>query len=102
MTLTSIVLLAGEWFKQEIVLMGTLTVFLVSTVLSAEDALAGFGTSSILAVPALFIVARGIENTNVLEYVCRVLLGNPKGLTAALLRMAVTFSLVHFLLDFIL
>lgn len=63
-------------------------------VLSVPDALEGFSNPAILLIGSLFVVAAGLERTGAIEKVARVVLGQPRGETSALLRLTVPVALL--------
>ena len=58
-------------------------------VISPEDAFSGFANSAMLIVGALFVVAAGLRETGVMEYVGEHFLGNVETEAKALLYMAI-------------
>lgn len=71
----------------EVIFLGGLAVLFVSGVLSPDDALAGFSNPGMVTVGVLYIVVTGLEQTGGLDQISQVLLGLPKGQTAALVRL---------------
>jgi len=71
----------------------TNTVLCLSRVIVLKDALAGFSNDGILSTAIMFIIARAIEKTRVLEWVVRVILRRPIGVRDAMARLlpAVSF-----------
>lgn len=63
------------------------TVLLLAKVITIQDALAGFSNEGILSTAIMFVIARAIEKTKVLEWVVRVVLRRPRSLRSALLRI---------------
>jgi hypothetical protein len=63
------------------------TVLLLAKVITIQDALAGFSNEGILSTAIMFVIARAIEKTRVLEWVVRVVLRRPRTLRSAMLRM---------------
>jgi di/tricarboxylate transporter len=62
----------------------TLVLFQVVTI---DDAIAGFSSSSVLAIGVLFVVAKGLENTGAITKILLPVMGESKNLTVSLLRM---------------
>ena len=73
----------------DLVMVGALTVLLALGIVAPADALAGFGNEAVLTVAALFVVAAGFRETGGLDYVARRLLGRPRTVIGAQLRMMV-------------
>ena len=81
-------------FNAELVVLASLSILVAATVVSPRDALSGFGNDAIVSVAVLFVVAKGVEKTGVLDFVFGKILGNSKYLTVALLRMMARISLL--------
>jgi di/tricarboxylate transporter len=56
-------------------------------VLSTREALAGLSNPGMVTVGALFVVVSGIRETGSIDFVARQMLGRPKGLRSALVRI---------------
>ncbi len=65
----------------------TNTALLLARVITLNDALAGFSNEGVLSTAIMFIIARAIEKTKVLEWVVRVVLRRPRSVRSALTRM---------------
>ena len=64
----------------------TMLLFLTG-VLSAKETFAGFSSSSVLVVLVLFIVIAGLTYTGVLQWISKYLMGTPKSLSGAIVRV---------------
>jgi di/tricarboxylate transporter len=71
----------------EVVFLGALAVLLLSGVLDAATALAGFSNPGMITVAVLYVVVAGLQQTGGLDLVSRSVLGLPKGHTQALMRL---------------
>jgi len=71
----------------DLVLVGTTTLLLLTHVISDEEALRGFCSPSVLAIGALFPVARSLEEAQTVDRAIRPILGHPTSHRAALLRL---------------
>ena len=80
-------LLALTRLPADFVFLGGLVVLLVSGVLSAEQALAGFSSSGMITVGVLYVVVTGLQETGGLSWISTHVLGRPDGLRRAQLRM---------------
>ncbi len=69
------------------VMLATLVVLIVSGVLSSGEALAGFSNPGLITVAALFIVAGGVHASGGIDLLVNHLLGKPRNLRSALLRL---------------
>ena len=73
--------------QAEVVFLGGMAVLLVTGVLDAREALAGFSSSSVIVVALLFVVVAGLVHTGLLHWVEKHVLGRPAGYRQALLRL---------------
>ncbi|NNL56512.1 MAG: SLC13 family permease [Pseudomonadales bacterium] len=81
---------AGLMFTRlapDALLMGGVTILLVSNVLTPAQAFAGFANQGTVTVALLFIVARGLTNTGAASWLAASLLGRPANLFKAQLRL---------------
>jgi hypothetical protein len=65
--------LVREWARPDLVLLGGLTLLPVAGILSPEAAFAGFSSSAILSIAALYVVAAGVHRTDALAPMDRIL-----------------------------
>lgn len=77
-----------------IVFGGGMAAFCVSGVLSPEDAFSGFSDTSVVTIIVLYIVIAGLTHTHVLEWIVRHLMGMPKTLTGAIIRLMTPVALL--------
>ena len=68
-------------------MLGALTLLMVCGVISPRSALAGFADPSVLTIAALFVVATGLTETGAMGVVATRLLGRPKTLAGAQIRL---------------
>lgn len=66
---------------------GALTLLLVFGIVPVDDALMGFGSEGLITVAAMYIVAAGLRDTGVVSWIARQLLGRPRSVRAAQLRL---------------
>ncbi len=83
----------------DIVFTGALTLLLVSGVLTAEEALAGFSNPGLITVAALFVVVAGLVDTGGVQLLTRRLLGRPKSLSGAQLRLILPVAVMSAFLN---
>ena len=69
-----------------------LTLFMVSKTISISEGLAGFSNEGLLTVLVLFVVAEGISRTGALDWYMGKLLGNPKTIAGAQIRLMVPIA----------
>ena len=73
----------------DLILLGVTTLLLLFEVIEQDQAWEGFSSPSILAVGALFVFARALEETRAVEMIVRPLLGAPSSHAVAVLRLCV-------------
>ncbi len=93
-TLVMVVAMARNVAGPDFVLLGGLTLLVTTGVVPLERATIGFSNEGMLTVAALFVVAAGVRDTGGLDAILRRLLGRPKGLTSAQLRLMTPVALV--------
>lgn len=71
----------------DVVLLGGLTLLLLSGVLDASDALAGLANEGMVTVGVLYVVAAGVRETGGIRWVVQALWGHPRSLVRAQARM---------------
>ena len=82
----AIVALIFELSTPDVVFMAAVTLLMLAGVLTPGEAAAGFGSTTVLIIAALFVLGEGIRRTGVLMYVADLLLGR-KGRRVSLLRL---------------
>ena len=93
---SSLLILASNRFASATVLLGTLCLLLVSGILTPTEALAGFANPGIATIAVLYVVVSGLRETGAIAWLSRVLLGKPKNLALAQIRLllpAASFSI---------
>lgn len=75
------------------------TVMLVLKIIEPGEAIEGFSNTGVMSVAVLFIVAEGIQRTSVLLPIFRILLGKPKFLWEAQLRVMLPVGLISAFLN---
>ncbi|MBE9079924.1 SLC13 family permease [Romeria aff. gracilis LEGE 07310] len=91
--LTIAVMVATLWlnaltsYPPEVIFLGGLGILFVTGVVGAEDALAGFSNPGMVTVGVLYVVVAGLQQTGGLNWVSQHVLGLPKGLFSALVRL---------------
>ncbi|WP_031434933.1 SLC13 family permease [Methylomarinum vadi] len=70
-----------------LVMMAALTVLSVCGVLTSQEALAGFSNSGLITVAAMFVIAAGMHASGAVDLLVNSLLGQPRGVRAALTRI---------------
>lgn len=92
-------LLITDRLPPSVSVLGGLVVLLVSGVLTADQALAGFSNPAPFTVAALYVVARAVEKTGVLQPVLRSALAGAKSHRGALARLLVPVAAASAILN---
>ena len=71
----------------DLVLVAGLTLLLAFGVIGPEEAFSGFANPAVVTIAALLIVAAGVRETGLLDYLGRRLLGTPRALAGAQMRV---------------
>ncbi|MGM0589722.1 MAG: SLC13 family permease [Bacteroidota bacterium] len=71
----------------DIIFLGGLTLYVITGIVSPEQALVGFSNQGMLTVGALYIVAAGLRETGTIQYIMSILMGRPKKLVTAQMRI---------------
>ncbi len=96
--LLSFGLLAYKGHAPDVILLGALTALLVSGVLTPHQALAGLANEGMVTVGVLYVVVSGLRETGGIAWIAQHLLGRPKSLPQAQLKvMAPVATLSAFL-----
>ncbi|WP_251941210.1 SLC13 family permease [Salinibacter ruber] len=85
--------------RPDLVLLSGLSVLLVSGVVSPDQAFAGFSNAAVLTVGALYVVAGGVQHTDALSELDRVLFADTTRLEPVLARFMVPTSVLSGLLN---
>lgn len=91
--------LVSDVGRPDLVMLSGLSVLLVGGVVSPEEAFAGFSNSAVLTVGALYIVAGGVQHTNALSQLDRLLFSDRSALGPVLARFMVPTSVLSGLLN---
>lgn len=94
----SIVLMV-QGYRSDFVLFGALCVFGLTGIVDKKGGLEGFMNSGNLTQCLLFVIARAIEQAGILDQFALVVLGQPKSMPMALLRVIVPSALASGVLN---
>ncbi len=83
----------------DIAMAGGLTLLLVSGVLTPAQALAGFANEGMITVGVLYVVVTGIRETGGIGWIAQKVLGRPRSLRHAQLKMMVPTALMSAFLN---
>lgn len=71
----------------DVIMMGAVTLLMLLGILKPEEALAGLANQGMVTVAAFFVVAASIERTGAMHWVVDRILGRPRSLAVAQLRV---------------
>lgn len=95
----TLALLITNAFPTEISMLLGLTGMLLFKIIGPDAALKGFANSGVAAVAVLFVVAEGVQRTSVLRPVFRFVLGKPRWLWEAQLRLMFPVAVISAFLN---
>ncbi|WP_280571302.1 SLC13 family permease, partial [Chromohalobacter sp. 296-RDG] len=72
--------------------MGALAFLVISGILTPGEALAGFANPGVMTIATLYVVAAGLKETGAIQWIAHRLLGQPKRLRQAQLRVLLPAS----------
>lgn len=81
-----------EWKRPEIIMGTALTLYLITGILSVDDALKGFSNPGIITIGLLFMIAGAIKKSGIIDQLVYNLLLNYKSSRHALLKMMIPTS----------
>lgn len=90
-----VLMMAGlilELARPDLIVFGTLTIFLLTGILTPEEALKGFSNQGMLTIALLFIVAGTIEKSGLVDQLTRKLLTKSKTPNQTLLKVLAPIS----------
>lgn len=79
--------LAVTRISADLILMAALTFLVISGILTAPEALAGFANTGVITIATLYVVAAGLKETGAVQWVASRMLGQPATIRGAQARM---------------
>ncbi|ABE59036.1 SLC13 family permease [Chromohalobacter israelensis] len=76
----------------DVVLMAALAFLVISGILTPSEALAGFANPGVMTIATLYVVAAGLKETGAIQWLAHRLLGQPRRLRQAQLRVLLPAS----------
>lgn len=73
----------------DLIMIGAVTLLMLLGILKPEEALAGLSNEGMVTVAAFFIVAAGIDRTGAMNWVVERVMGRPRDLTSAQLKVMI-------------
>mmetsp|Transcript_4532 Transcript_4532/g.15942 ORF Transcript_4532/g.15942 Transcript_4532/m.15942 type:complete len:728 (-) Transcript_4532:26-2209(-) len=86
--------LIANWYPPAFVFLAAMSVCYGIALVDSTDAFEGFSNTGVITVGVMFIVAKAVEVSDVLRYVVKYLLRQPKSLVIAMLRLCVPVAVV--------
>ena len=80
-------------------MLAALTLFMVSDIISISEGLTGFANEALLTVLVLLVVAEGISRTGALDWYMGKLLGTPKTIAGAQIRLMIPIAILSAFLN---
>ncbi|WP_435011753.1 SLC13 family permease [Tundrisphaera lichenicola] len=87
LVIAEIGLLAFTRFAPDIIMMGGLTLLLISGILTPEESLSGLANEGMVTVGVLYLVVAGLRDTGGVGWIVRSLLGRPASVAGAQFRL---------------
>jgi di/tricarboxylate transporter len=85
-------LLATNRYPPDVVMVGGLTLLLLSGVITPADALSGLSNEGMVTVAVLYVVVSGLQETGGTSWVSQAVLGRPRSLAQAQIRLMAPVS----------
>lgn len=92
-------LLAGNRYPPDTVMLGGLTLLLLTGVLTPAEALAGLANEGMVTVAVLYVVVSGLQETGGTAWVSQSLLGRPRSIGHAQMRLMAPVSFLSAFLN---
>lgn len=73
----------------DLILMAALSFLVIGGILTPPEALAGFANPGVITIATLYVVAAGLKETGAVQWVASRLLGQPKSVRGAQMRMLI-------------
>ncbi|MFT7558211.1 MAG: di/tricarboxylate transporter [Flavobacteriales bacterium] len=80
--------------SSDLILMAALSVLILTGVLEPAQALLGFANPGVISIGCLYVIAAGLIETGAVSWLASLLLGNPKSVSRAQLRLFMPTSLL--------
>ena len=91
--------LVREIARPDIVLLGSLGLLLLIGIVTPEQAFAGFSNSAVLTVGALFVAAAGVQQTDALGFLDRLVFSKTSSLKGGVVRLMLSTSILSAFLN---
>ena len=94
-----LVALLSDKIGADHIMLTSLTLYMVSGIISAEEGLEGFANEGVATVMILFVVAQGISATGALDWYMGKLLGKPNSIASAQVRLMIPIAIISAFLN---
>jgi hypothetical protein len=91
--------LISDRIGADMVMMIALSLLMASEIITVEEGVAGFANEGLLTVLILFVVAAGISHTGALDWYMSKMLGRPKSVASAQIRLMIPIAIVSAFLN---
>ena len=92
-------MLVGTRIAPDLILVGALTLLIVTGVLAPDEALAGFGNPGLVTVGVLYVVIAGLINTGAVYAFSTGVLGRPRSIIGAQVRLMLPVTVMSAFLN---
>ena len=92
LTIVMVIAMVRSLAAPDMVLLGGVAVLTATGILSPEEAFSGFANIGMLTVAVMFVISSGVQHTGGLDALTARLLGRPRSLAVAQLRMMLPVS----------
>lgn len=83
----------------DLVFMGAMVVLLLAGIITPAEAFSGFSNEGVITVATLYVVVAGLRETGGIQWIVQSLLGHPRSLRAAQLRLCAPVALMSAVLN---
>jgi len=95
----SLLVLASNRFPPDSILLGVLSLLLISGILTPAEALSGFSSPGMATIAVLYVTVAGLRETGSIAWLGRLLLGRPVNMTLALIRLLLPAATLSMLIN---
>ena len=85
--------------KAQVAFLATISILFITGVLDVKDAFGGFSSESVIVVAVLFVVIAGLTYTGVLNWIAKNVMGTPKTLSGAIVRLMIPVAALSSMLS---
>jgi di/tricarboxylate transporter len=89
----------SDYIGPDWVMTAGVVLFMACEIVTVKEGVAGFSSAGILTVMALFVVAEGVSRTGALDHYMGMILGRPKTLASAQIRITVPIAILSAFLN---